>query len=230
MKKLVTHLVGVVFLATAAAQNGAPKPEAHFKGIHPKPQRRITKPTHKPIVLFTGKPITPADKAKFLASAKEEFKRKTPAKPNANGKQNANGKENSAPVNSSTTLLSPEKLYVPNVVDVVANGAFIDEQWGALGFTPGSQSQLQFEISANASKVYLLHVKVNLNECPSSQTGQITVLNGLSQTQTTAPQFADNEFLVAIDSSDGPDPEVAVFTSCYWSFLSAELDAYPGTN
>ena len=62
MKKLAALLVAVALVSPAFAQ------KLTFQGTHPKPKLATVAPASRPVLLHTGRPITPDQKRQLMAS------------------------------------------------------------------------------------------------------------------------------------------------------------------
>jgi hypothetical protein len=147
MKKLAALLMAVALFSPAFAQ----KPT--FQGTHPKPKLATVAPASKPVLLHTGKPITPDQKRQLMASVTKGSATRPPM---------GAARVSNSVLSSELNLLTPDQLYL-NGVYIDAFGARIDQFDGVLSFPPGPTSSMVLNIMVKPNTAYTLLMKVTVD-------------------------------------------------------------------
>jgi hypothetical protein len=217
MKKLAALLVAVALLSPAFAQ------KLTFQGTHPRPKAATVAPASKPVLLYTGKPITPDQKRQLMETVTKGSAPRTPA--GAAKVQNL--------VLSTANVITPDQLFL-NGVYVDAFGARVDQFDGILSFQPGAQSYLTFNVTVKPNTAYTLLMKVRIDGVtllPNAPGPLINILSGSEldfaqqhATQIFPPDQAENEFAYGVVSNRAGNLPVTIYSpNSYWSFLSCEI-------
>jgi hypothetical protein len=224
MKKLAALLVAVALFSPAFAQ------KITFQGTHPKPKLATVAPASKPVLLHTGKPITPDQKRQLMISVTKGAAPRTLAGP---------AKVSNSVLSSELNLLTPDQLYV-NGAYIDAYGARIDQYDGVLAFGPGgptlaNPSSMVINVTVKPNTAYTLLIKMSIIgafQLPPNTPGGITIstysgaksVGGLNAPQTfNAPQ-GENEFAYSfVANSAGNLPITISSPDLSWSFESCEI-------
>jgi hypothetical protein len=218
MKLLTTLLAAVVLLSPAFAQ----KPT--FQGTHPRPKLAIVAPASKPVLLHTGKPITPDQKRQLMLTGTKSSAPRTPA--GAMRVQN--------PVLSTANLLTPDQLYV-NGAYIFAQGARVDQFDGILSFPPGPDGFLIFNLTVKANTAYTLLMKVSIDSVTlilPNTPSEITIStssvsnqgSGVNAPQTFNAPMGENEFAYSFVANSAGNLPITIYSpNAFWSFESAEI-------
>jgi hypothetical protein len=103
MKKLAALLVAVALFSPAFAQKST------FQGTHPRPKAATVAPASKPVLLHTGKPITPDQKRQLMATVTKASAPRTPV---------GAAKVQNSILSAAANVLTPDQLYM--------NGVYVD--------------------------------------------------------------------------------------------------------
>jgi hypothetical protein len=220
MKKLASLLAAVALFTPAFAQKPA------FQGTHPRPKLATVAPASKPVLLHTGKPITPDQKRQLMASVTKGSAPRTPL-----GAARVSNSVLSAELN----LLTPDQLYL--------NGVYIDA-WGArrinqfdgvLSFQPGPESSMVLNVTVKPNTAYTLLMKVTVDGVTlvspntpsgiyiSTYSGSKSV-GGLNAPQTFTAPVGENEFAYSFVASGAGNLPITIYSpDLFWSFLSCEI-------
>ncbi|MGD0358893.1 MAG: hypothetical protein ABSA73_14925 [Terracidiphilus sp.] len=223
MKILTTLLVAVALFSPAFAQ------KITFQGTHPKPKLATVAPAAKPVLLHTGKPITPDQKRQLMATVTKGSATRPPM---------GAAKVSNSVLSAELNLLTPDQLYV-NGAYIDAFGARIDQFDGVLSFPAGPTSSMVLNITVKANTAYTLLIKMDIQGAlllPPNTPGGIIIstysgaksVGGLNAPQTfNAPQ-GENEFAYSfVANSAGNLPITISSPDLGWSFESCEITSAP---
>jgi hypothetical protein len=220
MKIFTALLLAAALVSPAFAQ----KPT--FQGIHPRPIAVTVAPASKPILLHTGKPITPDQKRQLMA---------TVAKGASTRPLMGAAKVSNSVLSAELNLLTPDQLYV--------NGAYIDatgvrrfDQFdGILSFPPGPTSSIIINVTVKANTAYTLLMKVSIDGVtlvsPNTPSG-ITIstysgsrsVGGLNAPQTFNTPIGENEFAYSFIANSAGNLPITIYSpDLFWSFESCEI-------
>jgi hypothetical protein len=219
MKNLVALLVAVATIAPVSAQNAGPMQ------IEKNRPRQTAVPAAKPIVLHTGRPITPDQKREVQVSAARSYAAKFPGV-----KLRANVESGSAPAISTVTL-TPLSLYQTGYIDTEWNNApYVNPELNQITFGPGESSYIDFIFVAAANTSYTMTFKVNA----FTANPQYTILpslppgNGPNGSETFAGNTGNDEFSFAFVADKSGILIVSLYSpNAYWTFGSCEITAIP---
>ena len=219
MKMLAALLVAVTFFVPALAQKPA------FQGIHPRPKLATVAPASKPVLLHTGKPITPDQKRQLMATVAKGTSTRPPM---------GSAKVSNSVLSSELNLLTPDQLYV-NGAYIFAQGARIDQFDGILSFPPGPDGFMVLNVTVKANTAYTLLMKVSIDGVTlvlPNTPSEITIstysgLNpgtGLNAPQTFNAPMGENEFAYSFVSNSAGNLPITIYSpNAFWSFESCEI-------
>jgi hypothetical protein len=221
MNKLAALLVAVMFFVPAFAQN----PKLTFQGTHPRPKPVTVAPASKPVLLHTGKPITPDQKRQLMATVTMGASTRPPM---------GTAKVSNSVLSAELNLLTPDQLYL-NGVYILANGARVDQFDGILSFPPGPGSSMVLNVTVKANTAYTLLMKVSIDSVtlvlPNSPS-EITISTysgsnpgtGLNAPQTFNTPMGENEFAYSFVANSAGNLPITIYSpNAFWSFESAEI-------
>jgi hypothetical protein len=222
MKKLAALLVAVALVSPAFAQNTTPQFTQAISKLH------IVAPAAKPLLLHTGKPLTPDDKRQFLAAVVKSAP--------ASGKKSQTSSVTprttplipsqifSAP--PSTITLTPQQLSQGNTFLVMGNPIFVDIHDSQIQFESGAGNSITFFINAQPNTAYYLAMQVGGLMSGS----HFTVYTGSPywHTQANSETFTDdlgpNEFAYGVVSNSTGYLVVTIYSSdSSWTFMNCEI-------
>ena len=219
MKMLAALLVAVTFFVPALAQKPA------FQGIHPRPKLATVAPASKPILLHTGRPITPDQKRQLMASVAKGASTRPPM---------GAARVSSSILSAELNLLTPDQLYV-NGAYIDAVGARINQYDGVLSFQAGPGGSMVLNITVKANTAYTLLMKVSIDGVTlvlPNTPSEITIstysgLNpgtGLNAPQTFNAPMGENEFAYSFVSNSAGNLPITIYSpNAFWSFESCEI-------
>jgi hypothetical protein len=217
MKMLTALLVAVALLSPAYAQ------KVTFQGTHPRPAVAMVAPATKPLLLHTGKPITPDQKRQLLATAIQQY---------AAGKRTTrdNAKTNNAAPPANPTVLTFDMMNKDGVGGAIANfPQSVNFPAGYLLFQPGASSNLTIFVDMQPNTAYVLLIKLWF--LSTAQNPQLTLspaFGGATPPQTFAASPGNNEFAYSFISSGTGQTAIAMSSpNSAWSFISCEISSLP---
>jgi hypothetical protein len=248
MKKSPVLFAALALCSSVCAQKAPPQIQVVLPGTHPRPKLAAVVPAHKPLVLHTGRPITPVEKTQFLASLVRTAHTASPAgnaaRPAVRQQQQQQQSAQSAQPVPSVVTLSPDLMYVNNVVSLAVQGCdTVDPADGLIRMEPGLPSNLVFTVNVKPNTAYMLAFKVYLptasaqnmingQNVASSGPVQFTVWNGPSNPSPSNPAInlqtfnvnqGENEFVYGFDSTSTGQIPVLMYANTWWTFESAEF-------
>jgi len=219
MNKLAALLVAVALISPAFAQ------KLTFQGTHPRPKLATVAPASKPVLLHTGRPITPDQKRQLMASVAKGASTRPPV---------GAAKVSNSVLSAELNLLTPDQLYV-NGAYIDANGARVDQFDGILSFPPGPGGSMVLNVTVKANTAYTLLMRVSIDGVtlvsPNTPSG-ITIstysglksVGGLNAPQTFNTPMGENEFAYSfVANSAGNLPITISSPDLFWSFESCEI-------
>ena len=227
MKMLTALLLAVALVSPAFAQklNPAFASKTTFQGTHPRPKPVIVAPASKPVLLHTGRPITPDQKRQLMASVAKGASTRPPM---------GAAKVSNSVLSSELNMLTPDQLYV-NGAYIFAQGARIDQFDGILSFPPGPDGFMVLNVTVKANTAYTLLMKMSIDEetliLPNTPS-EITIstysgLNpgtGLNAPQTFNAPKGENEFAYSFVANSAGNLPITIYSpNAYWSFESCEI-------
>ncbi len=222
MKMLAALLVAVALVSPAFAQ------KLTFQGTHPRPKVAVVAPASKPVLLHTGKPITPDQKKQLMESAIKAFA--------------VNRTVQKIPAPASATTITPSQMYKKGVVDAIVYAPYFvgfgpdaGSNVGQAGITfyaenllkdsPGLGSSLDLVVYVQPNTVYVLKIQVNV-EVAYSQQSQLSIAPeaGATPPQTFPLSSGLNEFAYAFVSNSAGQINVVIRSpDAIWAFESCEI-------
>jgi hypothetical protein len=224
MKNFAILLVTVALIVPAFAQ------KLTFQGTHPKPKLATVAPASKPLLLHTGKPITPDQKRQLMATVTKGSATRPPM---------GIAKVSNSVLSAELSMLTPDQLYV-NGAYIDAFGARIDQYDGVLAFQPTGTtsitSSLVLNVTVKANTAYTLLMKVSVSGAtllpPNNPGPEITISTyqgsnssvGINAPQTFNANMGENEFAYSFVSNSAGNLPITIYgPNSYWSFLSCEI-------
>jgi hypothetical protein len=219
MKSLAALLVAVALVSSAFAQNPIQQErQKNRKGP-------VVAPAFKPILLHTGKPITPNDKQQLLVSVKKTYAIKSPGV-----KVTMKPQQAPAPVAKTVTLTWPSMSQAGFVDTEWNNPSYVNPELSQITFGPGESSYIDFIFVATANTTYTMTFKVSA----FTQNPQYTILpsyppgNGPNGIETFAGNANNDEFAYSFVSNASGILIVSLYSpNAYWTFGSCEIMATP---
>jgi hypothetical protein len=219
MKNLVALVVGFAIAAPALAQN------LESMQMQRNRVRQTVVPAVKPILLHTGRPITPEQKRELQISAAKSYGARLPG---ANPRMTP--QVNSAPAARTVTLSWPS-MFQNGFVDTEWNNpSYVNPELSQITFGPNQSSYIDFIFVATANTTYTMTFKVNA----FSQNPQYTILpslppgNGPNGTETFTGNTGNDEFSYSFVANASGILIVTLYSSnAYWVFDSCEIIATP---
>ena len=220
MNKLFALLATVALVSPALSQKPA------FQGTHPKPKIATVSPASKPVLLYTGKPITQDQKQQIMLNL---TKASTPKMP-------AGAMKVQHPPLAASNLLTPDQLYI-NGAYIDTRGARIDQFDGVLSFSPGDLSFLTFNITVKPNTAYTLVIKVNIDGqiivSPNTPRGLIISTSsiahqgsGVNAPQTFNTSMGENEFAYSFVANSAGNLQVYINSNdSFWALESCEISS-----
>ncbi len=221
----------VVLVAPTFAQNAA------LDQIKKNRKPQTVAPAAKPILLHTGKPITPDDRKQVQASALKSLGGKVPGVNTAIKPQ-----VGSAPV-ARTFTVSPTSLFQPGFVCTELNQPyFVNPETNDMLFLPGAllpspSGYIDFNILATANTTYTMTFKVTSIGTTSPQYTILPSLprlssqppaNGTNASETFAGNTGNDQFAYSFVSNGAGTMYVSIYSpNSEWNFISCEILATP---
>jgi len=213
MKMIAALLVAVALASPAFAQKPA------FQGTHPRPKLATVAPASKPVLLHTGKPITPDQKRQLVTTVVRSSAPK--------------GSSGTTKVmdftQSPTIVLTPDQMSQNGAYTMAYSPTVVNTMGGLFAFSPGSGSNLVFHVIVAKNTAYTLVIKVGVG---SMQNPQFTIYTGTDVNpgvvQNAPVTFnattGDNEFAYAFTSNSVGEIPVAIYSpNSDWWFESCEI-------
>jgi hypothetical protein len=219
MKKLAALLVAVVLFSPAFAQ------KLTFQGTHPRPKAATVAPAAKPVLLHTGKPITPDQKQQLMATVAKGSAPRTLM----------GATKVQTPVLSAANVLTPDQLYLNGVYIDAFGARRIDQFDGILSFQPGPTSSMVLNVTVKANTAYTLVMKISIDGAtllPPNTPGGITISSysgsnpgtGINAPQTFNAAMGENEFAYSFVANSAGNLPITIYSpDLYWSFESCEI-------
>jgi hypothetical protein len=219
MKNLAMLLLAVAIVTPALAQN---------PGLNQMQRNRVRQtvaPAVKPILLHTGRPITPDQKRQVQVSAATSYGARFPG---VNSRMKP--QVTSAPT-ARTVTLSWSSMFQTGFVDTEWNNpSYVNPELSQITFGPGESSYIDFIFVATANTTYTMTFKVNA----FTQNPQYTILpslppgNGPNGSETFAGNNGNDEFAYSFVSDAAGILIVSLYSSnAYWVLDSCEIMATP---
>jgi hypothetical protein len=227
MNKLTVILMAVALLSPAFAQRMTFQGThtTTFQGTHPRSKVAIVAPASRPVLMYTGRQITPDQKQQLMATVTKGSAPRTLA--GANRFQ--------SPLQSEINMLTPDQLFV-NGVYIDAFGAHrVDQFDGILSFQPGPGSSMVLNVTVKANTAYTLVMKVSIDGAvvlpQNTQSGIIISTysgsnpgTGVNSPQTINAVMGENEFAYSFVSNVAGNLPITINSpDLYWSFESCEI-------
>jgi hypothetical protein len=209
MKMLTTILVTVALVSPAFAQKPA------FQGTHPRPKPVIVAPASKPILLNTGKPITP-DQKKQLTTA--VLKASLPKS------SSGNTQTRNLTQSSGTIVLTAEQTFMNGASMEADSPDQVNAYAGFLTFLPGNQHKLIIFVPATQNTIYTLAIKVRAYMGQNPQMTIVSQGSSAMNTETVNLSLGENEFAYAYaTNSTGSSMVTLSSPNADWAFESCEI-------
>ena len=215
MKKYVIFLTAAAIAFAAVAIHAQQARPNQFEKLRSGPRQPIATMKHNLLVLYTGKPLTEAEKRDFLAKAALQFR--------------------GVPLKWGVTVpavqtISPANMDTPSF-QAAGNLVGWDPEFKSV-MVPSDRGALNLFVNANPNHLYLVTMKVRVYADP----GQITIWpvamsSGVIQSQvvnvTGDPvNGTDQEFAFAFDTDTSGYAEFDILINNHqYYFTSAELMA-----
>jgi hypothetical protein len=207
MKMLTALLMAVALFSPALAQ------KTTLQVPSPKLKLHAVAPAAKPLLLHTGKPLTPNDKKQFLAAVIKTHPAGT-SKPQAS----------SAP--ASTIALTPHQVSQGNAYLIMENPGYVDATHNEFQINIGEKSNVSFVIAAQPNTAYLLAIKATAVYANP----QFTVYTGTLGTdipitsETFSGSQGDNEFAYGVVANSAGNILITIYSAnSLWSFDNCEI-------
>ncbi len=209
MKKLSALLVAVALFSPAFAQ------KLTFQGTHPRPKPVIVAPVGKPMLLHTGKPITPDQKRQLAMTVV-----RASAPKGSTGTMQIKNLTQSA----GSTVLTAEQTFM-NGASMESNNPYeVNEYVGFLTFTPGNTHTLTIFAPVNQNTIYTLAIKVQVGPGQNPQMTIVSQGNSVQNSETLSLSVGDNEFAYAFATNSAGSSMVTLYSpNSSWAFESCEI-------
>jgi len=209
MKKLSALLVAVTFVSPAFAQ----KPT--FQGIHPRPKLPVVATAGKPLILHTGKPITPDQKRQLMTEvANTSFPKST-----SGGMQTRNLTQSSGSI-----VLTAEQTFTNGASMEADSPDQVNAYVGFLTFLSGNQHKLIIFVPVNKNTIYTLAIKVNVYMGQNPQMTIVSQGSSVMNSETVNLSIGENEFAYAYaTNSTGSSMVTLSSPNADWAFESCEI-------
>lgn len=216
MRLLTGLLVAVALVVPAFAQKIA------FQGTHPKPEVALVAPATKPLLLHTGKSITPEQKQQLLSSAIQQYatsKRTTKEKV----------KRSNAASSENPTVLTFDMMNKEGVAGAIADfPMLVHYPAGFLVFQPGASSRLTIYVYVQPDTAYVLLIKMWLISPPQNPQLTLSPALGNIPAETFAASPGDSEVAYSFVSNSTGQIAVAISSpNNAWRFESCEISSLP---
>ncbi|MGD0294886.1 MAG: hypothetical protein ABSB30_13630 [Terracidiphilus sp.] len=217
MKKLSALLLSVALFSPAFAQQSA------FQGMHPKPPANLVTPATKPILLHTGKSITPEQVQQLLESSIQEY---------AAGKSTF--KKFTVSSNPTGSVVFNLNMMKKDGVGyaVLNNPISADFSTGDLFFGPGAANNLTFVVDVQPNTAYVLVMKLWIADPDpkslSPSNAQLTFSPAWSNTnaQTIDVIPGGNEIAYSfVTGAKGSESITISSPSSNWVFASCKISS-----
>ena len=209
MKKLTALFVAVALVSPAFAQKTA------FQGTHPRPKLATVAPASKPVLLHTGKPITPDQKRQLAMTVA-----RASAPKGSTGTMQIKNLTQSA----GSTVLTAEQTFM-NGASMESNNPYeVNEYVGFLTFTPGNTHTLTIFVPVNQNTIYTLAIKVQVGPSQNPQMTIVSQGNSVQNSETLSLSVGDNEFAYAFATNSAGSSMVTLYSpNSSWAFESCEI-------
>jgi hypothetical protein len=188
-----------------------------------RPKVATVSPAAKPVLLYTGKPITAEEKDKLLTSTFQAYLAGAPEA------RSHHLNRNQAP---PPTLVTVDKMFWDGIVDTLSRSPrLVDIGAGQLLFDEGPSSSLTFNVFAKKDSAYV--IGIGLLTVETGRHIVICVGNDLftcqnPETFQTAAGTDVIHFVYAFIADKTGEVPVAIYSpDTRWQFLSAELTPTP---
>jgi hypothetical protein len=206
MKMLAALFVAVALISPAFAQKTNPQFTQAISKLH------IVAPAAKPLLLYTGKHLTPDDKKQFLAAVIKTAPasaRKHPA----------------SPEKASTITLSTSQFSQGNAYFVMNSPFFADIAHNNIYFAGGDAGAINFIIHAQPNTAYYLAITIHSDASNPQFTISTIDDNGKHiNPENFTGSTGENEFAYGIVSNSAGDMAVTISsTNALWQFYSCVI-------
>jgi hypothetical protein len=222
MKALTALFVTVALISPAFSQNVAFQRKAALQEIRKRHPGPYATPAIKPILLHTGKPITPNDKAQLVTSAKKIYAATMPAqKP----WQQSNIKATDTTPTVTHAIITPSQMFQGDLVFGEAySPIFMSPGKNEVQFSYGEPSELVVTFTAKANMIYTLNFKVTA----VTDNQQFTIGDYGDNVESFTGSGMSNEFVYALIAKSTGSLMVELFSSnAEWQFNSCEITGTP---
>ncbi len=222
MKALPALLVAVALVSPAFAQNVALQSNPAFQEKQKKHPGPVAIPAIKPILLHTGKPISPNDKAQLVVSAAKMYAATMPTQKHW---QTSNIKATDTAPSATDVIITPAQMFQGDQVFARVYSPILmspGENW--IWFQSGGNSVLDVTFTANANMIYSLIFKVNA----LTNNQQFTVEDSWSNAGSFTGSGEYNEFAYSLIAQSAGSFEIKLYsTNAQWEFESCEIIGTP---
>ncbi len=221
MKRFPALLVAAALISPAFAQNVAYQRKAALQEIRKRHPGPVATPAIKPILLHTGKPITPNDKAQLVTSAKKSYAATMPAQKSW---QQSNIKATETPT-VTHAILTPSQMFQGDLVFGEAySPIFMSPGKNEVQFSYGEPSELVVTFTAKDNTIYTLNFKVTA----VTDNQQFTIGDYGDNVESFTGSGMSNEFAYALIAKNTGSLMVELFSSnAEWQFNSCEITGTP---